>query len=282
MSMFKDFVIPTSVEEARAALKQLGPEGVPLAGATSCLFLRHKEPKVAVDLSRAGLGGIREAGGVFAIGAMSTVDALRRHRAPGWVLDRVAARFVTQQVRNISTLGGNVARVFAWADFPVALLALEASLTVQGDAVRAYAASEFFDGQPARRLNVGDLLTEIRVPALRPGLGFGYHKQVRVSADFSQATAAAVVELRENYLARVRVALGAAVPMPLRLTEVENALVGTRWSAATVRAACAEIRARTWRSVAGFAPDYIEHVAKVAVGDALVQACTEAAAGGAA
>ena len=98
MRMFKDFVVPGSLEEARAELQRLGPEGMPLAGATSLLFLRHKEPRVAVDLSRAGLAGIRADGSAFAIGAMTTIADLRRPRAGGWVLDRVAARFVTQQV----------------------------------------------------------------------------------------------------------------------------------------------------------------------------------------
>jgi CO/xanthine dehydrogenase FAD-binding subunit len=100
-----------------------------LAGASSLLFLRHKEPKTAVDLSRAGPGRHPSGGGDgFAIGAMTSIDELRRPcggrlgAGPGG-----PANFVTQQVRNMSTLGGNIVRVFAWADFPVALLALGAS-----------------------------------------------------------------------------------------------------------------------------------------------------------
>jgi hypothetical protein len=93
MRMFKDFVVPGSLDEARAELKRLGAEGVPLAGASSLLFLRHKEPKVAVDLSRAGLGGICADGDGFVIGAMTTIDELREYQAEGWVLDRVAGRF---------------------------------------------------------------------------------------------------------------------------------------------------------------------------------------------
>lgn len=278
MRMFRDFVTPTSVDEARSELKRLGADGVPLAGATSLLFLRHKEPKVAVDLSRVGLAGIRDEGGAFAIGAMTSVDALRRYRAPGWVLDRVASCFVTQQVRNLSTLGGNIVRVFAWADFPVALLAMGATMTVQGDVPREYAADEFFKGQPVRLLQPGDLLTSIRVPALRPGQGVGFHKQVRVSADFSQATAATWIEIREKKIVSARVALGAAIPLPGRLNEVEAALIGRRSDASTIRAAVEALGPRTWRSVAGFSPDYIQHVAHVAVVDALAQACAAATA----
>lgn len=276
MRMFKDYVTPESFDEARAALKRLGADGMPLAGATSLLFLRHKEPKVAVDLERAGLAGIRAEGGGFVIGAMSRITDLRRHVAAGWVLDRVARHFVTQQIRNMSTLGGNIVRVFAWADFPPALLALNATMTIRGDAEQRVPADEFFNGQPIRLLKTGDLLVDVAVPALRAGHGFGYHKQTRTSADFSQATAAAWLGVEGGTVTSARVALGAAVTFPCRLPAVEEALVGRKANAAALRAAAAHLGDRSWRSVAGFSTDYIRHVAQVAVADALAQALREA------
>ena len=276
MRMFKDFVVPGSLDEARAALKQLGPEGVPLAGATSLLFLRHKEPKVAVDLSRAGLSGICQVEGQFVVGSMTSISELRDHVAQGWVLDRVARRFVTQQIRNQSTLGGNIVRVFAWADFPVALLALGASLVIQGDEARRVGADEFFSGQPVRLFKTGDLLTSIGVPALRAGQGFGYHKQTRVSADFSQGTAAALLDVEGGKIKSARVALGASTSFPCRLAEVEQAVTGQKGGEKLFREAATQLGARNWRSVAGFAPDYIKHIGEVAVADALLQAWQEA------
>lgn len=277
MRMFKDFVVPANLEEARAELVRLGPEGVPLAGATSLLFLRHKEPKVAVDLSRAGLSGIRRDGSHFAIGAMSTISDLRNHREAGWVLDRVARCFVTQQIRNQSTLGGNIVRVFAWADFPVALLALGASMTIQGEAVRRVEVDEFFGGQPVRLFKAGDLLTCVSVPALQAGEGFGYHKQTRVSADFSQGTAAAWLKVEGGKIRAARVALGAATSFPCRLAEVEQAVAGHKGGEKLFREAATQLGQRTWRSVAGFGPDYIKHIGEVAVADALLRAWQEAA-----
>ena len=275
MSMFKDFLVPASFDEARAELQRLGPEGVPVAGATSLLFMKHREPKVAVDLSRAGLAGIRADGDGFVIGAMSTITALREHRADGWVLDRVAGHFVTQQIRNQSTLGGNIVRVFAWADFPVALLALNATMVIRNDEEKRVGADEFFAGQPVRLLKAGDLLVSVVVPALKPGQGFGYHKQTRVSADFSQGTAAALLEVAGGKITAARVALGASVTFPCRLAGVEQALVGQKGSEKLFRAASAELGTRTWRTVAGFAPDYIQHIGQTAVADALAQAWEE-------
>ncbi len=276
MSNFKDFVAPAGLAEARAELLRLGADAHVVAGGTSLLFMTLKEPKVAVDLSRAGLSYIRERGDGFAVGAMTSIAEIRACRVPGWVLHEVAGRFVTQQMRNQSTLGGNIARVFAWADFPVALLALGASVAIQGEAERVLFADEFFKGQPARLFQGGDLLAEVRVPSLKPGQGFGYHKQTRVSADFSQGTAAALLQIEDGVIESARVALGASVPLPVRLPEVESALVGKAATGETCRAAAAGLSERTWRSVAGFKPDYIRHIAEVAIADALSTALARA------
>jgi CO/xanthine dehydrogenase FAD-binding subunit len=272
MRLFKDFVVPGSLDEARAELKRLGPEGMPLAGATSLLFMRHKEPRVAVDLSRAGLSGLVAEADHFVIGAMTSITALREYRAEGWVLDQVAGRFVTQQIRNQSTLGGNIVRVFAWADFPVALLALGASMTIRGDEERRVLADEFFNGQPVRLLKTGDLLASVIVPAVKPGQGFGYHKQTRVSADFSQGTAAAWLEVEGGKIKAARVALGASLTFPCRLAAVEQAVLGQKGGEKLFREAATHLGERSWRTVAGFAPDYIKHIGQVAVSDALLGA----------
>jgi CO/xanthine dehydrogenase FAD-binding subunit len=276
MRMFKDFVVPASLDEARAELKRLGSEGVPLAGASSLLFLKHKEPKVAVDLSRAGLAGICADGDTFKIGAMTTITALREYQAEGWVLGRVAEHFVTQQIRNHSTLGGNIVRVFAWADFPVALLALDATMIIRGDEERRVVATEFFNGQPGRLLKAGDLLVGVQIPARSAGQGFGYHKQTRVSADFSQGTAAAWLEVAGGKIKAARVALGAAVTFPCRLAAVEQAVVGQKGGEKLFREAATQLGERNWRTVAGFAPDYIKHIGEVVVADALIRAWQEA------
>ena len=102
-----------------------------MAGGTSLHFLGVTE-KTAVDLSHLGLSGIKKKGGTFLIGATTSLGELMNYQGPGWVLDQVALHTSTQQIRNISTLGGNIVRVFPWNDFPVALLALDATLCIEG------------------------------------------------------------------------------------------------------------------------------------------------------
>lgn len=276
----KAIIRPDSLETARAELRRLGAGGTPVAGGTSAVFLRGDENKIGVDLLHLGLGGIRERDGQFEVGAAARIADLRAHAAEGWVLDRVAARFVTQQVRNLATLGGNVVRVFAWSDFPVALLALDASFVIRGESERQVPAREFFGGQPARLFAVGDLLTAVQVPAVRAPCGFGYRKMTRTAADYSLVTAAAWVRLDGSSIAETRVAIGASVPMPRRCPEVESALVGASGAAFDARAAAARVEPGSVRRAhAGMSDEYVRQMTVVAIADALSDAVSAAKGG---
>lgn len=275
-----DFAIPSNLAEARSLLKQLGDRGVPLAGASSLVFMPGDEGKTAVDITRLGLGGIRRGNGLFSIGATTSIADLQKFREAGWVLDRVALRFVTQPLRNVATLGGNIARVFPWADFPVALLALGAEMIVASDAVRQAFADDYFASQPARLFKPGDLLTEIRVPAVASPAGFGYRKETRAASGFSLSTAAVLVELEGRQLKKVRVAIGSCIPMPTRIPALEQALTGEPARPEALRAAIpvtlSELR---FKEADGMSSDYIRHLTDVVVGDALEEAVREAKGG---
>lgn len=271
------FLIPGSLAEAQGQLRALGARGTPVAGATSHLFLRGERPVTLVDLSRTGISGIAARGDVFVIGATTPVAELRDFTAPGWVLDRVAACFVNQQIRNQSTLGGNVARVFPWSDFAVAMLALDATMEIAGAPDRRMRADDYFQGQPARHFVPGDLLVRIEVPCLGAGVGFGYRKERRTAADYSLCTVAARVEIGGGVVRAARVALGAAVAMPQRLAGVETRLIGARPAPAALGAAVEEgMGGMTFVRAAGFSAEYTAHLARVAVCDAIGDAVREA------
>lgn len=273
----RDYLIPGSLDEAHRMLRDLGPEGLPVAGATSHPFMNATEQRVAVDLCRTGMDRIRSDGARWTIGAMVTIDHLYRQRGAGWVLNEPSDDFVSQQIRNVSTLGGNIARVFPWCDFPVALLVLDAAMTLQGNARHVLTSDEYFKGQPARHFQPGDLLTEISVESVPQGSGFAFVKQRRTSADFGQATAAARVALKGKEISDIRVALGAAVAIPVRLRSLEQALTGRQATESTVREAVESALSGTkFRSVSGMTEEYIGHVARVITGDAVLQACARA------
>ncbi|MFH1436528.1 MAG: FAD binding domain-containing protein [Pseudomonadota bacterium] len=286
-----DFIIPESLDEARAALKKLGSAALPVAGATAMRFFAEQSSRTAVSIARLGLDGIGrpdagENGKAFRVGAATTLAALMEHRADGWVLDRVARCVATQQVRNISTIGGNIARVFPWADLPVALLALDAEMAILGDAgERTLAADEYFKSQPARLFKDGELLASLTVPAViagnGAGAGFGYHKEVRTAAGFSMMTAAARVTLEAGIIKNARVAAGAAVSFPRRLPDLEQALTGGPADGSGIEKAVAGAAAGvSWKGKEGMSDEYAAHLARVILGDVLALALEEAGGGG--
>jgi CO/xanthine dehydrogenase FAD-binding subunit len=264
---------PTTLDEARKILKELGPSGVPLAGATSHAFMKGDDEKSAVDLAWLGYDAIAPTTTGFAIGANTRIADLQFHHAAGWVLDRVAANFVSQPMRNMTTLGGNVARVFPWNDFPVALLALDAELVIRGDTETIHPALTYFKGQPARLFQPGDLLTEIRVPAVLPGTGFFYHKETVVNMDFSLMTIAVWLRLEKKSVADIRIAVGAGVPLPCRLIALEDALRDQVLTEELLQPRiAAQVDAVKWKGGDGFSDAYIRQLAMVHLGDTITQA----------
>jgi len=117
-----DFVKPESVEETASVLHELGHKAALIAGGTSFQFSKSEAEKTAVVLDIESLKGITKESNSFVIGALTNISDLQEFSADDWVLDRVAKKFSSQQIRNISTLGGNIAQVFPWSDFPVVLL----------------------------------------------------------------------------------------------------------------------------------------------------------------
>lgn len=280
---FSDFRTRGGFDEVRAALKELGAAGMPLAGGTSLVFTPGKDEKVAVDINRAGLSGIARENGSFRIGATTRIAALQAFRGDGWVLDRVAVDLASQQIRNMSTIGGNICRVFPWSDFPVALLALNAAMTIAGDSERVLGADEFFAEQPARLFRPGELLAAVKVPALAAGQGFGYRKQKQAAMGFSLLTAAAWIAMDGAIVRDVRVAVGAGVPFPSRVPAVEDHLKKMRRVGEVVFAEAAQsgLAGLTFKGGSGMSDEYIGNLAAVLVRDALTEALA-AAKGGAA
>lgn len=267
---FADIVIAETLDQARTELKRLGANGMPVAGGTCFQYLSDRPNVTAVDISRIGLRGIRRDGDFYRIGANTTLTDLCRYQGEGWVLGEVATLIPTHQIRNISTVAGNIARLFPWSELPLALLALDGSVTIQGDAVRSVSARDFFAGRAAKSLAPGELITEIAVPAVRPPTGFGYRKENVTNSAFSLMTAAVSMTLEVGRMTNVRVAVGSAVPAPMPFPALERALEGTPADEALFEAAAeAAARSEMWKGRGGMSDDFATHLAKVILCDAL-------------
>src|SRR6266567_8078235 len=134
-----DYIAAKSLEEAVALLAKHKDDAKLLAGGHSLLpamKLRLMQPKVLIDLGRIrDLSYIKDEGGQLRIGAMTThfqveiSDVLRRS-CP--LLPETASHLGDMQVRNKGTIGGSLAHADPAADWPAAILALDAELEIVG------------------------------------------------------------------------------------------------------------------------------------------------------
>jgi carbon-monoxide dehydrogenase medium subunit len=226
-----EYVRPTSVEEAVAALVEHGDDAKILAGGHSLLplmKLRLAMPAVLIDISRIpGLSYVRVDGDEVAIGAGTRHHELEKDdvaAAEVPLLPYVASQVGDPQVRHRGTIGGTVAHSDPASDLPTALLALGGTVVVQGpNGRRDIPITEFWLGFFETALAEDELIVEIRVP--RTGsAGWAYEKFTRRANDWPIVAAAAVGSRGGGAGGQLRVALANMAGSVVRATATEEAL----------------------------------------------------------
>jgi len=222
-----DYVRAKTIDDAIAALVRYGDDAKVLAGGHSlipAMKLRFAQPKVIVDIGRIEqLTRIREVDGRLAVGAMAThhdiqVSTLLRQRCP--LMPEVASHIGDQQVRNRGTIGGSVAHADPAADWPAAMVALDAEFEVAGpNGRRTLRASEFFVALLETALRPEEILCEIRVPSTARSVA--YVKSEQKASGFALAGVAVVIDKNA-----VRVGITGVAAKAYRATAVERALTG--------------------------------------------------------
>lgn len=236
----------TSVQDAIALLSK-DADAKLLAGGHSLLptmKLRLATPSTLVDLGGVKeLRGIRREGDTIAIGAMTThreIEFSKELKAACPILPEAAAVIGDPLVRNCGTIGGSVAHADPAADFPAALLAVDATIQVEGPkGKRTLAAGDFFVGLFTTTLQPSELLTAIQVPAAQPaGTGMAYEKFRHPASRYAIVGVAAVVTVAGGVCGAARVAVTGAGSHAVRLSSLESALVGKALDEGTLTAAC--------------------------------------------
>ena len=276
-----DYVAPDSLDEALTALRDGGEDAKVLAGGHSLIplmKLRLAAPTLLVDLRRVqGLTGIQRENGHFRIGAMASHYAVSQE--PGLGLAALAASTIADpQVRYRGTLGGTLAHGDPASDMPAILLAAEGSVTVRGaEGAREVAAADFFQDYLTTAVGEHEILTEIRIPAM-DGYGFAYEKFNRRQEDWAMmAVGVMVSKAPDGSCADVRVGLTHMAGVPLRATEVEQALRGQSLSPeAIARASEAAAEGTDPPADLNASADYKRHLARVLCRRALETAAAAA------
>lgn len=240
-----EYHAPTSVKDALRLLKTL-PDAKLVAGGHSLLPLmkfRLATPANLIDLGRiVGLRGIKEEKGQVVIGGMTThwmieSSDLLRQKAP--LLPETAGQIGDIQVRNMGTIGGSLAHADPAADYPAAVVALEAEMVAEGPhGRRAIAASDFFTGLYATALAPDEILVEVRVPVQPARTGTAYLKFPHPASGFAVVGVAALVTLDgKGRCERARVGVTGVAPVAYRARAVEDRLGGQAVDAGTIAAA---------------------------------------------
>ncbi|MEM7374438.1 MAG: xanthine dehydrogenase family protein subunit M [Bacteroidota bacterium] len=241
-----DYYSPTTLDEAISLLQKLGEDAKILAGGHSLIpmmKLRFADVESVIDINNIpGLSYVKEEDGNLKIGAMTREVELEESaivQAKYPIFLDAAKLIADPQVRNMGTIGGNIAHGDAANDHPAVMIALGAEVIAQGpNGQRSISIDEFFHGFYMTALEEHEILTELRVPVVQAGTGTAYHKLERKVGDY--ATAGVAVKIRidaSGTCQEVGIGLTNVNPTPLRATRSENALRGKPVSDATIQEA---------------------------------------------
>ena len=244
---------PTTVAQALRlfeAERRRGGRGGWVAGGTDLVVQRDRTLRYLIDLTRLPLGYVRRVRGGWAIGAttrMADVEHSRQLLAfANGILPEAAGTCGSQQIRNMATVGGNLANASPACDLAPPLLALDAVVVVAGRGGRRTVPLERFFRGVNRTVLSGGLLVEIIVPAPPKAAkaAWSYQKLGRLQSDIAVVNAAAGVALDAHGTCTwARIALGAVAPTPLRARRAEALLEGRGLDRAAVNAAAEQAAA---------------------------------------
>ncbi|HUI57363.1 MAG TPA: xanthine dehydrogenase family protein subunit M [Bryobacteraceae bacterium] len=217
-----DYSAPQTLAEALELLES-GERKI-LAGGMSLIplmKLRLATPEQVVDLGRLkDLNYIAENDGAVRIGAMAThhdieMSPVVRGRCP--LLADVASRIGDAQVRNRGTLGGSIAHADPAADYPAALVALEAKVRlVSARSDRTVEASAFFLDAFTTAIEPGEIVLELQVPIEDTSEGYAYEKFPHPASGFAVVGVAVRVRKDAGRISMARIGVTGMGPRAFR------------------------------------------------------------------
>ena len=237
---------PAGLAEALALLAQ-HPDAKPLAGGQSlipAMNFRLAAPAALVDLNGVDeLSGItRDSAGGTRIGAMTRhhaieTSALVRELAP--LLAETMPFIAHPQIRSRGTLGGSLAHADPAAELPAVMVALQATIVLQGPGgERRVPAEQFFTGLFATALEPGELLLAVELPPMPARSGWAFLEMARRHGDYALVGVAVLLALNEaGRCAQARIALLSVGERPVLATRAMARLSGQVLDDDTVREA---------------------------------------------
>jgi xanthine dehydrogenase FAD-binding subunit len=259
MSLWQQYVRPTSVNEAVNALTSASGPALPLAGGTDILLDlqqgRHSPVHTIVDLTEIPeMKALEVRDKYLYIGASVPISQIARDQlvvAHAKALTEACDLIGGPQVRNVATLGGNVAHALPAADGTIALLSLDAMAEIAGpEGNRRVALPELFLGPGKSALQDGEIIVGFYLSQIGSGQASAFKRIMR-----PQGVALPIINLsvwlerESDTISQIHIAVGPGGAVPFRARKAEAFSAGRQYStgnfALTLEALIAEVKFRT-------------------------------------
>ena len=238
-----EYVRPTNLDELLNALNEYGTKARLVAGGTDltiALKERLVNPKVVIDLNhlRAKLSGIELTNTNLKIGAMTTYTELEQNpdvQRYARALSEAASQVGTFQIRNLGTVGANLANGSPAADTAPPLIVLSAKVTLlskQGE--RKMNVEDFITGVKKTALRPYEVITGVEVPLKNNVSSYWMRTAKRNENVISVVSVAVSSEIQSRSFGESRIALGAVAPTPILASKSSLKLTGSPISEETI------------------------------------------------
>ena len=240
-----DYFAPTTIDKALKLLDRHGDDCKILSGGHSLipvLKLRLASPAAVIDIGRIkALKQIKVEGETIRIGANAThaeIANSSKLKKACPLLAETAAQIGDPQVRNRGTIGGSLTHADPAADWPAAMLALDAEVVVRSsNGERVIKAADFFVDMLTSAAQPNEIVTEIRIAKPAQPKAAVYLKVPQSASGFAIVGVAAQLKLNNGTCEEIRIGITGLAPKAFRALSVETALLGTSLDEAAVNAA---------------------------------------------
>lgn len=239
-----DYLEPTSLGEALTLLERHGEDARAIAGGTSLVIMMRQRlllPKIVISLARIPnfdaitfdeRDGLRIGAG--ARHRDIELSSIVKQRYP--LLQETFRKVAQPRIRNMGTVGGNLAAGDPLTDPGASLIALDAEVTLSSNrGQRTLGLEDFFVDYYQTALSSGELLTEIHVPPPQHQ-GWSHIKFTpRSIEDFATVGVAVTLRMKEGICEDVRLGLNSVASTIVRAKQAERALLGKQINDSALR-----------------------------------------------
>ncbi len=248
----KEYFTPSGKDEVLDLLETYGDSALIVAGGSFVHGLDARDLLIGIDalidIKNVGIDQVTETPEGLSIGAMVTFTDLTKtseiNDAAVFGAIRDALEYPPLQIRNLATVGGNIASACPYFDLPTAIMALDATVQAQGpDGSRNIGLESFFEGLFQNSLESNEFVTGVTLPQLPARSASAFIKLESNANDLAIVNVAARVSIDDSGVCQAaRIVIGGGgAETPLRVQAAEARLQGHEISAESIQRAAAAV-----------------------------------------